>query len=437
MEWLDALILFLCCIIEIFLLYDYFSNFFEIKIQNKHVKIASISATAAIFVVNLFHSNILNLLLVPLILWAFVTVIFDAELGIRFGYFLLAYSVMIGVEFFYAILSNTTSRLLTNNGLIPVSEYLWELLVIKFLNYIVFLILKQSSSKSKSRITNKLFLAYLCVPISSLGTMLTVFYSGIDVRSNDVLKALMTLFFVFMIVGNMLLFYAFQRYTENLSENAKQQLELLYQKAEVERLTKIAKLNDDYNEMVHNAAHYLKVIDQLAYEKKCDEICAVVEKINGKLNRENVYEYSNHKMLNIILSEYSSKAKQSHIDFDVYVEPGCTLSHIQDVDLITMLGNILDNAFLAASYKGAGASAVVRIFMQKDGKLCVIKVTNDFAGSLKKIGGRLTSTKKEKGIHGIGLSSVAKIAEQYDGYLEHYVEGKVFHVVIVLPILHE
>lgn len=434
MNWLDILIIFLCCIIEVLLLYDYFANFFEIKIRDKYVRMASIGTVGTVFIVNLFENSILNLIFVPLILWMFVTLIFEAKMGIRFGYFLLAYSVMIGVEFLYAILSDTTSQLLTNNRLIPVSEYLWELLVIKLLNYTVFLILKQSSSKSKSRMTNRLFLAYLCVPISSLGTMLTIFYSGIDVRSNYILKVLMTLFFVFIIVGNMLLFYAFQKYTENLSENAKQQLELLYQKAEVERLTKISKLNDNYNEMVHNAAHYLKVIDQLAYENKSDEICAVVEKLNGKLNRENFYEYSDHKMLNIILSEYSSKAKQENINFDAYVEQGCQLSHIQDVDLIAMLGNLLDNAFLAATNKGMGSSVVVRIFMQKDGKLCVIKVVNDFAGKIKEIKGKIISTKMEKGIHGIGLASVSKIAEQYNGYLEHYVEEEVFNAVIVLPI---
>lgn len=433
MGWLDTLIVFLCCVIEIFLLYDYFANFFEIKIPKRNAKMACIGAVGVVFAVNLLNNNIINLLLVPLILWTFVTVVFDAKSGIRFGYFLSAYIVMIGVEFLYIILSNTTNKLLTNNSLIHVSEYLWELLLIKFLNYIIFLVLKQSSTKSKNRIANKIFLIYLCVPISSLGTMLTVFYSGIDVSRNTALRISMTCFFVFMIIGNMLLFYAFQQYSENLSENAKQQLELFIQKAEIERLTKISELNDNYNEMVHDASHYLKVLGQLAYEKKYSEICEVIEKLNGKLSRENIYEYSNHKMLNTILSEYSTKAQKADVDFDVYVEPDCVLSHIQEVDLITMMGNLLDNALLAATDRGAGASVIVRIFMQKDGKLCVIKVTNDFAGKLKRVQGQLVSTKKEKGIHGIGLTSIKKIAEQYNGYLEHYVEDKRFIAVIVLP----
>lgn len=150
----------------------------------------------------MLQNNMLNLILVPMVLWILVTVLFDSKFGIRFVYFIMAYIVMIGVEFLYIVLSNTTTVLLAKTGLIPVSEYLWQLLLIKFLNYIVFVVLKQMSAKSKKRMTNKLFLVYLCVPISTLGIMLTVFYSGIDVGSNVVLKVLMTFFFGCMIAGN-------------------------------------------------------------------------------------------------------------------------------------------------------------------------------------------------------------------------------------------
>lgn len=434
MGWLDLLILFFCCIIEVFLLYDYFNNFFEFKIKRKYIKKVCAGIVGAIFLVNMLQSNILNLFFVPILLWLLVTILFDSKIAFRFVYFIMAYSVMIGVEFLFIILSNTTTTLLAKTGLIPVSEYLWQLLLIKFLNYIVFIVLKQMSVKSKKKMTNKLFLIYLCVPVSTLGTMLTVFYSGIDIGRNMVLKILMTFFFGCMIAGNMVLFYAFQKYTENLSEKSKQELELLFQRAEVERLTKIAECNDNYIEIVHNTSHYLKVIGQLAYERKNDEICKVIDKLNGKLNKEEVCEYSNHKMLNIILSEYSVKAESVGVVFNVYVEPGCILNHIQDVDLITMLGNLLDNAILAASKKEKDSYVVVRIFMQKDGKLCVIKVVNDFVGDLKEVRGKLISTKNETGVHGIGLSSVSKIAEQYNGYLEYYIIDEDFNAVVVLAV---
>lgn len=436
MNWNDELIIFLGCVVEIFLLFDYFHNFFYVKVKKFTRNIICIGVFGIIYLGNMLGNAVVNLIVVPLVLWIFVSLIFDVKLGIRIGYFISAYIVMVGVEFLYIILSETTSELLSNIGLIRVSEYAWQLLLIKFINFLVFLILKQTSTKSKKRMTNHLFGMYLIIPICTIGVMITVFYSGIDFIGHFILKEVMTVFFVCMIAGNMLLFYAFQKYTENLSENAMQQMELIYYKTELERLTKIAELNENYNEIVHNTSHYLKVIKQLAFDSKNSEICKIIEKINGKLNREDIYEYSNHKMLNAILTEYFVKAQERGIDFDIYVEPGCVLEHIQDIDLVAMLGNALDNAVLATIKKGDKASVVVRIFMQKNGKLCIIKIVNDFVEKLKILNGQLISTKTEEGIHGIGLKSISKITEKYDGYLEYYIEDKKFNTIMVLPTIY-
>lgn len=431
MRWLYILIVFFCCIMEVFVLYDYFCNFFDVKIK-KYLKVVYVGTIGIIYLINMLQNNLLNLILIPVVLWFFVTLLFDTKWRIRFVYFTVAYIVMTDMGFLYIILLNITTILFQRTSVMLVSEYLWQLLFIKFLNYILFIVLREIFVKSEKRITNKLFLIYLCVLVFILGIIFTIFYSGIDVGSNVVLKILLMLFLGCMITENILLLYGFQKYAENLSKNAKQQLELLYQRAEVERLTKIAEWNDNYNEIVHNTSHYLKVIGQLAYERKNDEICKVVDKLNGKLNREEICKYSNHKMLNIILSEYSIKAKSAGIVFDVYVEPGCILNHIQDVDLITMLGNLLDNAILAASKKEKNPSVIVRVFMQKEGKICVIKVVNDFVEKVQDVRGRLISTKKGVGMHGIGLVSVSKIAKQNNGYLEHYIIGEKFNAVIVL-----
>ena len=72
--------------------------------------------------------------------------------------------------------------------------------------------------------------------------------------------------------------------------------------------------------------------------------------------------------------------------------------------------------------------------MQREGKLCVVKIVNDFSEKLKEERGQLISTKKEAGIHGIGLASVSKIAKQYSGYFERYIMDKKFHAVLVLPV---
>ena len=432
MNWLDRIIFLGGCIIEVFLLYDYFYNFFEIRIKKEYVRLVCAITCLLLFSITLLENALVNLVCAPIILWIFVTIIFEAKLWLRIGYFIIAYGVMLSGEFLCTVMTNTTAEVLDRIGLIRMSEIAWQAFLIRLLNYIIFLILKQMSSRSRMKIVDKLFALYLCVPITTLGIMITIFYSGIDFNGHFFLKVLMTILLFLMTFGSILLFYAFQKHTENISENARQQMEILHQKAEVERLTQIAELNESHRQLVHDTSHYLKLIGKLAQENKYDELYEIVEKLNGRLFQGEVVEYCGHRMLDTILSEYREKAKQSEISFDAYVEPGSTLRGIEDVDLITMLGNILDNAWLAAS-KIDMASINARIFMQKDGGLCVIKVVNDFIGELKEINDKLVSTKRDKGIHGVGISSVKKTAKRYGGFFEYYVEQKRFHAVLVLP----
>lgn len=433
MVWFDKCVMLFGCIVEVFLLFDYFKNFFEFRLNRKRTTIIFIITCFILFGINMIGNATVNLILIPLLLWSFVSILFESKIGVRVGYFVTAYIVMIGVEFLYVILAQITSNMVLENGVVPVSDYGWQIVVIKFINFIAFLILKQTSNKSHSKMTNKLFFVYICVPIATLGTMLTLFYSGVDFSGHIILRTIMTLFFIFMVLGNMALFYAFQKHTEDINESALQEIELVHKNAEIERLTKIAEMNDDYNETVHNMTHSLKAIEQLAMERNIEKIREIVEDLTGKLIRREVYEYSNSRMINTILSEYVAEAEKIKIKFDVYVEPGCVIKHIKDIDLVSMIGNILDNAFEAA-IKVNKSSVVFRMFMHEKGKMCIIKVVNDYKDGIDEKNGVIQTTKKEKGIHGIGLKSILKTAEKYNGSYTYYTEEKKFCAILILPI---
>ena len=72
--------------------------------------------------------------------------------------------------------------------------------------------------------------------------------------------------------------------------------------------------------------------------------------------------------------------------------------------------------------------------MNRNGKQYVVKVVNDYSEELKMKTGRLETTKKEKGVHGIGIRSVSKTAEKYGGVFEYYVENGKFCTVLVLSV---
>jgi len=116
------------------------------------------------------------------------------------------------------------------------------------------------------------------------------------------------------------------------------------------------------------------------------------------------------------------------------VEPGTALTGISDADMITMLSNLLDNA-LRAVKDTEDKLIIVRIYSENEGYFHIIKIENHFTGTILNTDSGFISTKKEKGIHGIGIKSVENTAEKYGGYLECFVEDKLFTAVLVLPTL--
>ena len=90
---------------------------------------------------------------------------------------------------------------------------------------------------------------------------------------------------------------------------------------------------------------------------------------------------------------------------------------INEVDFCVVLGNILDNA-IEANKKGKD-SKYIKLTIQWDSGNIYIGMVNTYNEVLRvSREGEFATTKKDKHMHGIGLKSVKKIVEKYDGMLK-------------------
>lgn len=74
-----------------------------------------------------------------------------------------------------------------------------------------------------------------------------------------------------------------------------------------------------------------------------------------------------------------------------------------------IFGNLIDNAIEACETQ---SEKRIEIIVKEIKKLLIIKVINSYKGKLPD---KLSTTKKEKRFHGIGLKNVKSILEKYDG----------------------
>ncbi len=200
-------------------------------------------------------------------------------------------------------------------------------------------------------------------------------------------------------------------------------------------LKQLEKKEEKHNEFIHNINHYFMAIGELARVENCDQIVNLVEELNGKMLQNERIIYANHKVLNAILSEKVNEASEQNIQVDIYVEPVIRMEGIADGDLVVMLGNLLDNAIEAAGQcEGDERKIVIRIYMENEGKVCVVKIVNYFTGSRIRKGSRFISTKKNREMQGIGIKSIKNTVKNYGGHLQCILEDKRFSSILILPI---
>ena len=434
---LDKIILLFCCIAEVYMLFDLFHCFFDVRTEVGKTGIMAISAVsvAIIFIINMLANALLNLFAVAIVFAVYTYIIFKAPLGQRILYFVIAFSIFVGCEFLFVVLLGIPAYFAKQNSVVELSEVPWHMFTMKVFNYLLFILVKQFFSNSKEKMDGKIFAMYICLPITSLILMFATYYSGLTFQNQPVLKVLMTICCGGMLFSNILIFYAFNMYSEELHNNVEQKIIITRQEMDLKYFKKLNDVQTKHYEMVHNISNYLQVIKELLKQNELERIEELIRNLNGELENSADAVYSNNPVLNAVLNEKAAYADSVGVSFDVFVEPGLCMKKVNAMDLINMLGNLLDNAIRAAmTCEPAQRKVYFKAFMQNEGNFCITKITNYYCEEIMKdINGNYVTTKKDSGIHGIGIQSVQKAAEKNGGYLQcEEEEDNKFTAILVL-----
>ena len=197
---------------------------------------------------------------------------------------------------------------------------------------------------------------------------------------------------------------------------------------------RMEKVNVEQSNYMHDLKFLLKTIGDLAVHDQNEEIKTVVQGMKIRIGEMEDEFYTKNKVLNTILCEKKREAIDCQIDYTAYVEPGVPLSFIQDIDLIIIMGNIIDNA-IEASKKVESGYLDIKIFETQKGHFLMIRVENKFNGIVKRQGDSFHTTKENESKHGIGLKNVKDCIKKYDGILQIDTENNVFTVSIIFTVL--
>lgn len=181
-----------------------------------------------------------------------------------------------------------------------------------------------------------------------------------------------------------------------------------------EEQAKLYKMNLNNRNVMNIKAHDLK--HQLLRINSLDENTKnEIEKTISLYDSEFLF---NREALNIVLQEKNIICKRHKIELNALIEEEC-LKFLNDTDLYSLFGNILDNAIEACLKIENKKERLIILRIKNAHGVTIIKEINTFFGNLKFDNkGNVVTSKSNNEFHGYGLKSIKMIVEKYNGKID-------------------
>ena len=272
---------------------------------------------------------------------------------------------------------------------------------------------------------------YVTVLIS--GTVLAVNISMVPqnyqtLHTNNVFRVYWTLQVLFLLF-EIVLAVIFYFIVDGLLTSAKNEERRRFLETQESSYRKQQKYIEETARARHDFKQTVRMLTTLAVDNDIEGIKEYLVKYSQTLPENDVRHYCKNIAVNALLNHYAITAENSGvaINWEIDLPDGINIS---DTDLCVTIGNILDNAMSAcADAKERYIKLTVRF--HNDSSLYIIAV-NSFNGKVKQKGDRYLSTHRNGS--GIGLSSVAAIAEKNGGTAHFHHEGNEFFSEVVMNV---
>ena len=206
-------------------------------------------------------------------------------------------------------------------------------------------------------------------------------------------------------------------------ENIKKQYEF-YRNQEVKE--------ESTRQIWHDINNHLECVKELirnGYNKEATDYFVTLEK-NIAMRRGDIH--TGHLIIDTILADKYATALAYGIKMVMKVD-GALAKGIQDMDLCTIYGNLLDNAIEASRKLEVGEGEIL-LRTEQVNQFILIEVLNSRSGEVIEKNGQFVTTKQAKVGHGIGLSSVRQVVHKYDGEVLIDYNDTTFKVQIFIPL---
>lgn len=180
----------------------------------------------------------------------------------------------------------------------------------------------------------------------------------------------------------------------------------------------------------HDMKNQIYIIKKLNDKGMHEKVSHTLEKFLDELDTYSIYSKSG----NVIVDSMVNYKLRNADALGIKVTTEIFMPENVDIeinDLVTVLGNLLDNAVAALTAKRLTEKELF-LKIAYDRNRIVISIKNNYVNSIRYLNGEIATTKSDSKDHGYGLKNIREVVKKYNGHIEIDHANNIFCVNLIM-----
>jgi sensor histidine kinase YesM len=300
------------------------------------------------------------------------------------------------------------------------------MIVCRIIVYVIALILKNFKNiKNGERVPNSNWFSIALIPVSSLYVILLLFQA----KGIAVIQVMIGV--VLIVLINFATFYLYDVVTAAISDKMQSMLIVEQNKYYDKQLEMIKTSLQTTRTIRHDLKNHMFSIRSLIESGDTKETLNYISEIMDDIGARKDNSATGNTVIDSIVNFKLQEAEQNGIKTNLDLKIPERLE-IPSFDMTVILGNLLDNALKAVCM--VKDNPYINLKMKYDKGRLMIQTDNPYQGEIVEDNGKVLTTDEDKENHGIGLQSVKKVIQKYDGIMNIDHTDNIFSVSLLMYV---